>query len=132
MAQRLLCLPRMKTLAASAFALLILCGPALADSAAPRPPDSFQLHFALHDAGTSRIFDVIVSPDHPCATASEKRPNYQIELMACTSGDAHLDIDWSTRSPSGEYRSKSSVQLAHGATAELGVVNGPRLWVAVQ
>ena len=122
----------MKTLAASGFVLLVLCGPALADSAAPARPDSLQVHFALHDAGTARIFDVIVSPDHPCATARETHPDHQIELKACVSYDAHLDVEWSMRSASREYRSTSSLVLAHGATAELGTVNGPRLGVSVQ
>jgi hypothetical protein len=122
----------MKTIAAAAFVLLTLCGPALADPASPPRSDSLKVHFALHDAGTARIFDVIVSPDHPCATASERSPEHQIELKACVSRDAHLDVEWSTRSSSGEYRSTSSLVLAPGASAELGATNGPRLGVSVQ
>jgi hypothetical protein len=122
----------MRTFAASAFVLLVLCGPALADSASPVRLDSLQVHFTLHDAGSARSFDVIVSPDHPCATASEKSPDHQIELKACVSHDAHLDVEWFTRSSSSEYRSTSSLLLVHGATAELGTTNGPRLGVSVQ
>ena len=122
----------MKTLAAAAFAFLILCGPALADSAAPARPDSLRLHFALHDAATTRLFDVIVTSEHPCATVEEKLPNHQIEIKACLTNDAHLDVEWSTSSPSGEYRSTSSLALPRGTTAELGTANGPRLGVTVQ
>jgi hypothetical protein len=128
----------MKTFAGSTFALLVLYGlgglggPALADTTPSARPDSQKLRFALHDAATIRLFDVIVSPDHPCATVEEKLPNHQIQIRACVSHDAHLDIEWSTRSPSGEYRSTSSLALAPGATAELGTANGPRLGVAVQ
>jgi hypothetical protein len=122
----------MKLFAASAFVLLTLCGPALADSASPARPDSLQVHFSLHDAAATRIFDVIVSPDHPCATVSETLPNHGIEIKACVTRDAHLDVEWSTHSSSGEYRSTSSLALAHGATAELGAANGPRLGVAIQ
>ena len=122
----------MKIFAASGFALLFLCGPALAESRSPARLDSIKVHFALHDAATTRLFDVIVSPDHPCATASEKSPDHQIELKACVTPDAHLDIEWYTRSASSEYRSTSSIALVHGATAELGAANGPRLGVSVQ
>jgi hypothetical protein len=122
----------MKTFAASCFVLLILCGPALAESAPPPRSDSLKVHFALRDAAVTRAFDVIVSPDHPCATVSEKDPEHQIELKACVSRDAHLDVEWSTRSSSGEYRSTSSLPLVPGATAELGTTNGPRLAVRVQ
>jgi hypothetical protein len=122
----------MKTFAGSAFALLILCGPALADSAPPARSDSLKVHFALHDAAATRIFDVIVSPDHPCATASEKNLDHQIELKACLSHDAHLDVDWSTRNGPSEYRSTSSLSLVPGTTAELGTPNGPRLGVSIQ
>lgn len=122
----------MKIVAAASFSLLLLCGPALADSGSPARSDSLRVHFALRDAATTRAFDVIVSPDHPCATASEKDPAHQIELKACVSNDAHLDIEWSTRSSSGEYRSTSSLPLVHGVTAELGATAGPRLGVTVQ
>jgi hypothetical protein len=122
----------MKTLAASACLLLLVCGPALADPAAPARPDSLKIHFAQRDAATTRAFDVIVSPDRPCATASEKNPDHQIELKACVSSDAHLDVEWFTRSSAGEYRSTSSLAVTRGATAELGTSSGPRLGVTVQ
>ena len=122
----------MKTFAAVAFALLILCGPALADTAPPARPDSLRIHFALHDAATTRLFDVIVSSEHSCATVEEKLPNHQVEIKACMTNDVHLDVEWSTRSPSGEYRSTSSIAIARGTTAEMGTANGPRLGVTVQ
>lgn len=123
----------MKTLAGSGFVLLLLCGPALADPAPPARSDSVKVRFALRDAAASnRTFDVIVSPDHPCATADERDPDHHIELKACVTGDAHLDVEWSTRSSSSEYRSTSSLPLVHGATAELGTTTGPRLGVTVQ
>ena len=122
----------MKTLAAVAFSLLILCGPALADSVAPARPDSLRIHFALHDAATTRMFDVIVSSEHSCATVEEKLPNHQIEIKACVTNDVHLDVEWSTQSPSGEYRSTSSLALPRGTTAEMGTATGPRLGVTVQ
>jgi hypothetical protein len=122
----------MKTLAASGFVLLILCGPALADPASPARSGSVKVHFALRDAASSRAFDVIVSPDHPCATADEKNPDHHIELKACVTNDAHLDVEWSTRSSSGEYRSTSSLPLVRGMTSDLGTTNGPRLGVTVQ
>jgi hypothetical protein len=122
----------MKTLAASSFLLLFLCGPALAESPPPARNDSLKVHFAQRDAAATRAFDVIVSPDHPCATASEKTSDHEIQLKACVTGDAHLDVEWFTRSPSGEYRSTSSLPLTRGATAELGTSSGPRLGVTVQ
>jgi len=122
----------MKTFAGSAFLLAFLCGPALADSAPAARTDSVKVRFAQRDGATTRAFDVIVSPEHPCATASEKNPDHQIELKACVTVDAHLDIEWFTRSSAGEYRSTSSLPLTRGATAELGATNGPRLGVTVQ
>jgi len=143
----------MKLFAASAFVLLVLCGPALADtprhappapllpavspaspaaSIPPAPPASLNIRFVVHAGATTRTHDVIVAGDHRCASVSEKVPDHQDEINVCTSDDSHLDIDWVTRASSSEYRSKASVVLAHGATAELGSGNGPRLGVTIQ
>jgi hypothetical protein len=122
----------MKTLAASACLLLFVGGPALADPAPPARPDSLKIHFAQRDAQALRAFDVIVSPARPCATASEKNPDQQIELKACLSDDAHLDVEWFTRTAAGEYRSTSSLPVTRGQTTEIGTSSGPRLGVTVQ
>lgn len=122
----------MKIVAGPGVVLFFLCGPALADSGSPGRPDSHEVHFALREAGATRTFTVIVSHDRPCATVSQKLPGHQIELKACVSHDAHLDIEWFTRSRSGEYRSTSSLSLAHGAAVELGSEHGPRLGVKIQ
>jgi hypothetical protein len=122
----------MKTFAAAFAILFTLCGPALADSGPPARSESFKVRFTLHDAATARTFDVQVGAASPCATANEKLPDHEIELKACVSAGSQLDIMWSSRSARGEYRSTSSLPLAHGATAELGTANGPRLAVEVQ
>lgn len=131
MARGLLCRRIMKLLADAAFVLPLLCGSAIAASESSAQPDLIKLRFTLRDAGSARSFDVIVA-DHSCATVSEKLPSREVELKACAVRDAHLDVEWFTRGPSGEYRSTSSLSLAHGATAELGTANGPRLSVVVQ
>lgn len=122
----------MKLFTDAAFVLPLLCGCALAASESSAQPDLIKLHFTLRDAGTARSFDVIVSSEHSCATVSEKLPSREVEIKACAVRDAHLDVEWFTRGPAGEYRSTSSLSLAHGATAELGTANGPRLSVVVQ
>lgn len=143
----------MKLFAASAFVLLVLCGPALADtprhaapaspvppapptspapSIPPAPPASLNIRFVVHTGAATRTHDVIVAGDRRCASVSEKVPDYQDDITVCTSEDSHLDIDWTTRASSSEYRSKASVVLAHGGTAELGSGNGPRLGVTIQ
>jgi hypothetical protein len=120
----------MKIVAATGAVLFTLCGPALADPSAPAPR---KVHFALRDtARTPHTFDVTVGERTPCATASEKVPDHQIELRACVSGRAQLDIEWSSRSAWGEYRSTSSLPFVPGATVELGSANGPHLGVTVQ
>jgi len=120
----------MKMLAASTATLLLLCAPALADSPPP-PREWLKIRFALRDAG-SQTFDVVVGTVSPCATVSQKLAGREIELMACVGGDNRLDITWSTRSSSSEYRSQSSIPAIRGTTAELGSSTGPRLEVAVQ
>jgi len=146
----------MKLFAASTFVLLALCGPALADtprhtspalpalpapavppaspapSIPPAPPASLNIRFVVHAGAATRTHDVIVAGDRRCASVSEKVPDHQDEITVCTSEDSHLDIDWFTRASSSEYRSKASVVLGHGATAELGSGNGPRLGVTIQ
>ena len=122
----------MKLLADAAFVLPLLCGSALAASQSSTQPDLIKLLFTVRDAATTRSFDVIVRSEHSCATVSEKIPSREVEIKACAVGDAHLEVEWFTRSPSGEYRSTSSLSLARGATAELGTANGPRLGVVVQ
>jgi hypothetical protein len=121
----------MKTFATAFAILFTLCGPALADPA-PEHVDSRKIRFALNDTSTTQTFDVVVSADSPCATASEKRAEHEIELRACVSRGSRLDIFWFTRSARGEYRSESSLPFVAGATAELGTPNGPRLAVVVQ
>jgi hypothetical protein len=119
----------MKTLAASAIVLVTLCAPAIAEPTAP--PDSLKIRFVLRDTTTTH-FDVIVGAAERCATANAKHPEREIQLRACLTDDAHLKVEWFTRSSWGEYRSTSSVPAVRGATAELGSANGPRLTVTVQ
>ena len=107
----------MKLFAASAFALLFLCGPALADtprhaspaspaspalavspsspapSTPPAPPASLNIRFVVHTGAATRTHDVIVAGDHRCASVSEKVPDHQDEINVCTSDDSHLDIE---------------------------------------
>jgi hypothetical protein len=125
----------MKTFSTSIAILFTLCAPALADSvppAAAEHAEALKVRFAQHDTTTTRTFDVLVGAGGPCATASEKLPDHEIELQACVSRGSQLDIVWSTRSSWGEYRSTSSLPFVRGATAELGTAKGPRLGVVVQ
>jgi len=126
----------MKTFAAAFAILFTLCAPALADSGPPRsaPPESLKIRFTVHDpATTTRSFDVVVGAASPCATASEKRTDHEMDLRACVSAaGAELDIVWFNRGSGGEYRTTSSIPFVHGSTAELGAANGPRLVVEVQ
>ena len=117
----------MKTLAASTAVLVTLCAPALAEPA----KDDLKIRFALRDTTTTH-FDVMVGASNPCATASEKHPGREIQLRACLTDAAHIDVAWSTRSAWGEYSSTSSVPVAHGTIAELGSARGPHLTVTVQ
>jgi hypothetical protein len=122
----------MKTFAAAFAILFTLCAPALADTGPPARPESFKVRFTLHDTTTTRTFDVVVGAASPCATVNEKLPDHEVELRGCVSAGSQLDIAWFTRSSWGEYRSTSSLPFVHGATAELGTANGPRLAVVVQ
>jgi hypothetical protein len=125
----------MKLFAGSAVVLLSLCAPALADSAPPPragPPASINIHFVVRTGAAARTHDVIVTADHRCAQASEKVSDHEDEIMVCASGEAQLDIDWRTRSGSSEYRSKASLVVERGKTAELGSGTGPRLAVTIQ
>lgn len=120
----------MTTFAAFAFVLLALSTPALADPPAPRPAP-MKIRVSLHDASSTRSFDVMVSSDAPCASASHKLADQRFELKACASRDAHLTIEWELRDAAGEYRSTSSIPFEHGATAELGTTAGPRITVKI-
>ena len=120
----------MTTFAAFAFVLLALCTPALADSPPPRPAP-MKIRVSLHDANPTRSFDVMVSPDGPCASAKHKLADQQFELKACAAPGAHLTIEWEVHDAAGEYRSISSIPFEHGATAELGTTAGPRITVKI-
>jgi hypothetical protein len=126
----LLVVASMKTSAAIAVIVLSLCAPALADPAPAAP--SYKLRFTLHDASAARTFLVVVGPRLPCATATEKQSDRESDLRACVVDDTHLEVSWSTRSATHEYRSSSSLPLAAGMTADLGSGDGPRLTIAVQ
>jgi len=122
----------MTTLAAFTFVLLAFCTPALADSAPPPRAVPSKIRFSVQGDGLTRSFDVMVSPEERCASASHKLADQQVEINACATRDAHLTIHWEVRGPTGEFRSSSSIPFEHGSTAELGSTAGPRLTVAVQ
>ena len=94
--------------------------------------DSHKIRFAVHEEAATRTFTVMVGPHHACASASEKRAEHVLELKACASNDAQLDIEWFTRTGANEYRTTSTIPLAHGATTQLGIENGPWLEIAIQ
>lgn len=121
----------MTTLAAFAFVLLALCTPALADPGAPRA-SSFKLRVTVHDGASGRIFHVIVGPQLPCATASEKVPEHEIELRACAPSESHLQIDWHTRRGASESRGSSAMPLEPGSTVTLGSERDARVEITVQ
>jgi hypothetical protein len=121
----------MTTFATFTLVLLALCTPALADTAAPPPPAPTKIRFSVHQANTTRDFDVMVSSDDRCAVARHKAADEQIELQACASHDSHLTINWDVRSSAGEYHSTSSIPFEHGTTADLGSSAGPRLTVKI-
>jgi hypothetical protein len=121
----------MTTLVAFTFALLALCTTALADPGGPRPA-SYKLRVTVHDGATGRSFRVIVGPSLPCATASEKVPEYQIELKVCAAHESHGMIDWYTRRGTSESRGSSALPLEPGATVTLGAERDARVEVTVQ
>lgn len=121
----------MKTFATSALLLLTLCAPALADTAQP-PRSQLKIRFSVKEGASARDFTVVLPSDGPCASATQKAPDHEIDIRACPSHDAHLMLDWRVRGPSGEYHSTSSIPFERGTTAELGTTTGPRLTVAIE
>ena len=121
----------MTTFAAFAFALVALCTTALADPGAPRS-GSFKLRVTVHDGASGRTFLVIVGPQLPCATASERVPEHLIELKACAPSESHLLIEWHTRRGTSESRGSSALPLEPGATITLGSERDARVEVTVQ
>lgn len=120
------------TFMAFTFALLALWSPALADSvAAPRPP-SFKLRVTLHDGSESHSFRVVIGPRLPCATASRKLPEQQLDFKACAADDAHLEITWYARRGQSEFRGSSVLPLEPGTTATLGSDREARVEVTIQ
>jgi len=119
----------MTTFAAFAFVLLALCSPALADP--PPRPAPMKIRVSLHESNTTRSFDVMVSPDGPCAEASHKVAERLFALKTCASHDARLMIEWEVRDATNVYRSTSSMPFEPGATAELGTTAGPRITVKI-
>jgi len=137
----------MKTLATSLVVLTNLCAPALAapattpiataaaPSAPPMPPPPttapLKIRFSLRDVTTTDI-DLVIGAANRCATATEKHTDRELQLHACVAPNGYLELDWSTRSSWGEYRSMSSVPATPGTTSELGMRKGPRLTVEIQ
>jgi hypothetical protein len=125
----------MTTLTVSAIVLLSLCAPVFADAGSPGPAaGSLKIRFAVREAETTRSFDVVLAPDRPCASASERKVDRQLELKACIVRDS-LDIEWTTRKSSNnstaEYHSTSSIKIVRGETTEIGTSDGPRLSVTI-
>src|SRR5690242_1772438 len=99
----------MKTFAALAVALVALSSPAIAG--APQTPGSLNLHLVINAAGAPRAYDLVVTTDHRCALASQRRGDVEDNITVCTSDEGRLDIEWFTRSAGSDYHSKGSVVL---------------------
>jgi hypothetical protein len=121
----------MTTIVAFTFALLALCSPALADTVAPRPP-ALKLRVTIHDGSQAHSFRVVTGHRRPCATASRKAPEQQVELKICVPDEGHLEIDWYARRGTSEARGSSTLPLEPGATATVGSERDARVEVTIQ
>lgn len=121
----------MTTFVALTFALLALCSPALADSGPPRPP-AFKLRVTVHDGNQAHSFRIGAGPARPCATASRKIPDQQVEIKVCVSDDAHVEITWFARRGPSESRGSSTLRLEPGATVTLGGERDARVEIAME
>jgi hypothetical protein len=121
----------MTTIAALAFALLALCTPALADAAPPRPP-AFKLRVTVHDGSQAHSFRIGAGPTRPCALASRKAVDQQVEVKVCVSDDAHLEINWFSRRGANESHGSSTLRLEPGTTATLGGERDARVEITLE
>jgi len=98
-----------------------LATPAFADS----PPDSFTLEVQLMTKTGART-NTMALTNNGCGRLEEKAPDHFDEIKACahTEGaNVRIELDWSTHADRTEYRSQSTLVLAHGGTAEVGNSN---------
>lgn len=122
----------MTTIVAFAFALLALSSSALADTVAPPRPPSFKLRVTVHDGSQAHSFRVNAGHGLPCATASRKLPEQQIDLRICVPDAEHLEIHWYTRRGPSESRGSSTLPLEPGTTGTLGGERDARVEVSIQ
>ncbi len=96
----------------------MLTAPALADP----PPQAFRLEVQLNTKGATRT-NTMALTENSCSRVEEKAPDHVDEIKACAHSEGanvRIELDWSTHSDKSEYRSQSTIVLAHGGTAEVG------------
>ena len=98
--------------------LAMLTAPALADP----PPLSIKLEVQLKTKLGART-NTMALTDNSCGKVEEKAPDHIDEIKACAHAEGtnvRIELDWSTHADKTEYRSQSTIVLAHGGTAEVG------------
>jgi hypothetical protein len=98
--------------------LAMLTAPALADPS----PQSIRLDVQLKTKLGTRT-NTMALTDNSCGKVEEKAPDHIDEIKACARAEGanvRIDLDWSTHGDKTEYRSQSTIVLAHGGTAEVG------------
>jgi hypothetical protein len=96
----------------------MLTAPALADP----PPQSIKLEVQLKTKLGART-NTMALTDNSCGKVEEKAPDHVDEIKACARAEGtnvRIDLDWSTHGDKTEYRSQSTIVLAHGGSAEVG------------
>lgn len=124
------------TLLATAISTFVLCGPALADSAAPPAPlQPLRLTVAVKAGADVRTHELAIS-DGGCGTISDKTTAYEDQIRICskpTPTGVLLDADWTTRTGPSEYRTRwESLVARGGGTIEVGRAGVNRLVLTVR
>lgn len=141
-----------KTLLFTAISTFILCGPALADTAAvpapapkapppaikapsPEPTQMLRLTLVVKAGTDTRTHELAIS-DRGCGNVTEKTAAYEDQISVCSrpaGTGLQIDANWTTRSGPAEYRTHWEALMPRtGGTTEAGRAGGNRLGLTVR
>ncbi len=126
----------LKRLLSSSIALVVLCGPALADTPKPAPAtatSSMRVRVQISDGAEQRTYETTLLADG-CSTVEEKSGDRLDEVKLCARdapNGVRLGASWKLRGKLIEHNASFEAVVAKGKSVEVGREKGARLTLTV-
>jgi hypothetical protein len=131
-----------KTLPSASAIVFTLCAPALAQPAvAPKPAPAplvsavpIKLDLTVKVGNDTRTHQLVI-PEDSCGTVQDKATDHEDTIRVCSiirPTGMKLEVDWSVRTGSSEYRTNWGAFVTRGTTLEVGRAGGVRFTAVIK